>query len=380
MADGEDAVRNHGDGKAEAHEGAQAAPDVKQAFAPRKRSIWGVGYVKRKIKERKAEREKETSDQKALRITASATKWMALFTCVLAILSFLTWWEIHTGGVDTHNLALAARDQATAVKDLAAAEKKQAGASVQQVSAMAAMAMAASEQAAASKALSDTTAKQFTASQRLIESQRASLNVAFGRVINPITFHDGSVSIVFSIIIENPGAIKATHASVRFKSYYSQWGNSMFTEPLQRQRDYCSTELPPSKDWVWRDGKRVNIKGLTDWTFTIEPHATSEQQINFGMGKPADTDIIKWPPADVIHNNPALVVTDRIFPFVVGCVDYESGAMPEKHQTGFIFEIQEAYVDPAVPNAAPTFVHYGVDLPRERVIITQFFFGQGRKY
>jgi hypothetical protein len=98
------------------------------------------------------------------------------------------------------------------------------------------------------------------------------------------------------------------------------------------------------------------------------------------MSKPTSAEILKWPPADAVQRDPTLAVTDRIYPIVVGCVDYQSGAMPEKHQTGFIFEVQEVYVDPAAPNAAPTFIHYGIDLPKERVVITPFYFGQGKKY
>jgi hypothetical protein len=243
------------------------------------------------------------------------------------------------------------------------------------------LAIAAGKQADAAKALSDLTAKQFTASQQLIESQRASISVSFGRVLDPITFHDGAPSIVFSILMQNTGAIKATHAVLRFKAYYSLMGNNIFTEPLQRQRDYCATDVPPGQDWTWDGkGKRIDLKGLRDWTVTVEPHTVLEQQLNFGMAKPTDTEIIKWPPADVIQNNPTLPITDRIFPIVIGCIDYQSGAMPEKHQTGFIFEVQEAFSDATNSNAAPTLVHFGIELPRERVIITQFFFGQGKQY
>jgi hypothetical protein len=42
--------------------------------------------------------------------------------------------------------------------------------------------------------------------------------------------------------------------------------------------------------------------------------------------------------------------------------------------------VQEAFSDPAVPNAAPTLIHYGIDVQRERVVVTQFFFGQGKQY
>jgi hypothetical protein len=254
--------------------------------------------------------------------------------------------EMKSGGKDTHDLAIAARDQAEASKELSA-----------------------------------LTGKQFVSSQQLIDSQRASLNVSMGRVLNPVTFHDGQPSIAFSIIIGNPGAIKATNVAVRSTAYYSSWGNEIFTEPLEKQRRYCGTKLPPPKDRYFKDGKGVGLTGLRDITFTIEPHSSSEHELNFGMAKPAQTELIKWPPPDATQRNPSLAVTDRIFPILVGCVDYESGAMPERHQTGFIFEIQEAYGEQsATASSRPTLIHYGVDLPRNKLVVTQFFFGQGRKY
>jgi hypothetical protein len=240
---------------------------------------------------------------------------------------------------------------------------------------------ASKTQAEASKTLAGVTAKQWTANRELIESQRASISVSFGKVLNPITFHDGSPSIVFSILVQNAGAIKATHIIIRTKPYYSLVGNNIFTEPLQKQRDYCAADVPPSQEWSWdASGKRIDLKGLRDWTFTVEPRSTVERQINFSMAKPGDGEIIKWPPSDMAQQNPNILVTDRVYPIVVGCVDYQSGAMPEKHQAGFIFEVQEAFSDPAVPNAAPTLIHYGIDVQRERVVVTQFFFGQGKQY
>jgi hypothetical protein len=110
----------------------------------------------------------------------------AIFVCA-------QWYEMHAGGVDTHDLAVAAGKQADRTKEIVDQMKLQAGATHD-------LAVAAGKQADASKALADLTAKQFTASQQLVESQRASISVSFGRVINPITFHDGSPSIVFSVL------------------------------------------------------------------------------------------------------------------------------------------------------------------------------------
>jgi glucose-6-phosphate 1-dehydrogenase len=101
-----------------------------------------------------------------------------------------------------------------------------------------------------------------------------------------------------------------------------------------------------------------------------------ENVLNFGMGKSTSADILKWPPVDAVQRD--LITTDRVYPIVVGCVDYQSGAMREQHQTGFIFEIEEA--DSDNPNGPPAFVHYGTDVAVERVRIVPFFFGQGKNY
>jgi hypothetical protein len=121
MGNGEEIVQNKRDGKTEADEGAQTQPKVEPPLPipPRKRAIWGISYIKRKLQERKAKREQKTPADKAAHITAVATFWIAGFTFVLAILSGLTWWEIHTGGTDTHDLAIQAKNQADRTKTIA---------------------------------------------------------------------------------------------------------------------------------------------------------------------------------------------------------------------------------------------------------------------
>lgn len=82
-----------------------------------------VGNIKRKMDERKAKKKDEPSVDRAARITARATVWMAIFTLVLAVTSGLTVLilknqlkEMHEGGIDTHALADAASDQADAAQ------------------------------------------------------------------------------------------------------------------------------------------------------------------------------------------------------------------------------------------------------------------------
>lgn len=66
-----------------------------------------VGYVKRKFQERKAKKEKETTQDRAARRTANATVWIAGVTILMALFNGLTLYEIYQGGNDTHILAQA---------------------------------------------------------------------------------------------------------------------------------------------------------------------------------------------------------------------------------------------------------------------------------
>ncbi len=83
-------------------------------------------FVRSKKEERLTQRVGETTADKAARTTAAATKWMAIFTFLLFIVSALTLIilrnqlkEMHEGGIDTHALATSAGDQATAAKNFA---------------------------------------------------------------------------------------------------------------------------------------------------------------------------------------------------------------------------------------------------------------------
>jgi hypothetical protein len=131
---------------------------------------------------------------------------------------------------------------------------------------------------------------------------------------------------------------------------------------MERQRDFCS------KPNISQDS-RVALRGLTNEdALTILPGEAKEWQINFGAG-PTDSDIIKWPPPES-----KLPRTKRVYPIVVGCVDYQSGVMTEPHQTGFIFEIKRG--DPRMP----TFITLGEDVRRKDAVVDQYFFGQGKNY
>ena len=273
----------------------------------------------------------------------------ALFVCA-------QWYEMHTGGADTHDLAIAAKDQAAAAKAQVEELKKETADTHD-------LAIAAGKQADASKAMANFTAQQFDTSQRLITSQGASISVSFLSVIAPAKFNsDGGLSINFSVLLNNDGGLAATKVRVRTKPYYSQWGENIFREPQKRQQEFCDKPNPVDKG------------NLIDTTTTILAHTAKVEQINFGMGTPNPSEIFDWPPSTAPSG---LLRTKRIFVVVVGCVDYQSGALSGSHQTGFIFEVQQnSESDPGLP----TFIHYGQEVPKEHVLVTQHFFGQGKSY
>lgn len=105
-------------------DGENTNPPIK---APRQ-NRWGrfVGYIKRKLHERKTKKEHESPTDRAARRTAHATVWIAAFTVVMALVGAGTLYEIIEGGHDTHDLAVAAGKQADRMKDFADRMKDQA--------------------------------------------------------------------------------------------------------------------------------------------------------------------------------------------------------------------------------------------------------------
>ncbi len=221
------------------------------------------------------------------------------------------------------------------------------------------LAIHAGEQATAANRIATLTAKQFDQNQRLVESQRASIEVSFLRVLNPITFSDiGGMSEAFSIVFKNSGGLPANLTAVRWKVIFVQWGDDFFKVPGEKQTELC--DRPPTED-----ERRSIITPIT-----IFKDSAMEWQINFGVGKALDSELIKWPPNQSIQ-------TLRIYPVIVGCVDYQSGAMQNAHQTGFIYTLER--IGEGGPTM-PSLINNGVNVPKENVMVTRYFFSQGKAY
>lgn len=81
---------------------------------------WLILYTERKMHQRRSQRKKKRCEEKpqdkAARQTATATKWIAVFTVVLAGVGALTLFELIQGGADTKALVGAAGDQADAAQ------------------------------------------------------------------------------------------------------------------------------------------------------------------------------------------------------------------------------------------------------------------------
>jgi hypothetical protein len=130
-----------------------------------RRGLWRrfIHYELRKRNQRIAERKRkktdEKPDQKAVRVTASATRHIAVLTYILAGVAILNLIEIYQGGVDTKALVKAAKQQACAAKSFAQSATSINKGIVDAVSKLDA-------QAQATQRVADTAAESLTAVQR----------------------------------------------------------------------------------------------------------------------------------------------------------------------------------------------------------------------
>jgi hypothetical protein len=270
----------------------------------------------------------------------------ALFVC-------LQWWEMHTGSVDTHNLAVAAGKQADRMKDFSDRMKEQSDRTKDLAARMQDQAASTKDLAAAAKDQAEIVRRQFASSQQVIESQRANIGVSVFSVDHPITFGGNkNMSFAFTLALANNGAFVANDVRVRYKLYFSQFGQAIFTEPRRQQRTLCKAF--PTQD-------APDAIGNMAPKLSIYPGRAAPEQINGGWGF-VDQDVVPRP-NDAQH-------PIGLIPIVVGCIDYLSGTMPRWHQTGFIFEIRGKN-RPIVP---------GIDVSIDSLTIDRYIFDQGESY
>jgi hypothetical protein len=194
----------------EPHAGSQA-PDSDPSNSPRRHphgKLWRrfIRYQLRKTHQHKAERKKRQAEEKpeerAARKTADATIWIAIFTIVLAVASILTLVEVIRGGQDTHTLAVAAGQLATAANTQSQQAIAQTGKMTESLTAMGIQttAMQNAAKAAASQAR--------TSRDALVSVQRAFITFsAIARERNQLL--TGEHEWVTRSIFENSGATPA---------------------------------------------------------------------------------------------------------------------------------------------------------------------------
>jgi hypothetical protein len=112
-------LTNSGDGGQEGRDGDNPKPNP-----------WAgtINYVKAKFHKHKTERETENRVDQAARITATATRWIAVFTIVLAGVSYCQLRELHSSGEQTDKLIALYTKQEGHTDKLAKAAKAQADA------------------------------------------------------------------------------------------------------------------------------------------------------------------------------------------------------------------------------------------------------------
>jgi hypothetical protein len=179
----------------------------------------------------------ESAADKAARKTANATVWLAIFTVVLAVVSSWTLFEIHAGGTDTHNLAVAARDQAAEMKELA---------------------KAANVSADAAKRASET-------AKESLELTKQGLAASFRIVARPIPMGSEDPHLHGSITIygQNLGHVKASGVTLT--------STAVFRRIIGGRKVLPDCNLPawPSDDVLPGDGPRnetINMKELLHTT------------------------------------------------------------------------------------------------------------------
>jgi hypothetical protein len=125
-----------------------------------------IAWMRRKLHGRGTKRENENPADRAARLTAKATVWIAAFTVIMALVGIGTLYEIVEGGSDTHDLAVAAGKQADLMNGVVTTLKDQADQTKSLVAQAVIQGDAAKKQVAALQAQLDVMRRNFTKEQQ----------------------------------------------------------------------------------------------------------------------------------------------------------------------------------------------------------------------
>ena len=238
--------------------------------------------------------EQESTVDKAARRTATATVWIAIFTVVLAAVAALTLYFVITGGTDTHELAVQAKNQADRMKDLADRMKDQADRTKT-------IANQAIVQADAAASAAQIAAETLEVTQRPWITQVAEIGA-------PVMFSVNGASITFLFTLDNVG------------------------------------HTPAEKVWV--EAKLINI--VSSGTPSIEEHqrvcngpaTTAPKSFTLGEtlfpGKPFSSAWSWTIPWNEIQGTRAPKI---LGPLLYGCIEYSYGLSTKRHSTPFRYSV-----------------------------------------
>jgi hypothetical protein len=198
-----------------------------------------------------------------------------------------------------------------------------------------------------------------TASKQLELTDRPWLSVSV-MAKDPITLVNGDAQFRFGIAVKNVWHSVATNVTVPYEVFVPKWGDAIFKEPVQRQRQLCGT--PP-----------ISTPKMPEIISTsIFPDATWEGGTSSGVSAKEIQD-----GAVPTTSLPEGKKGTYFIAVLVGCVDYAFPSALRHHQTGFIYEIRR--LDPQVPHFG-FFIEFGKELPVERIMLTRYSLGGDYAY
>jgi precorrin-2 methylase len=351
------------------------------AHAPVKKSRWNgwtrlISYVGHKVEERNTNNEQETPSDKATRVTATATKWMAIFTFVLMLITGGTLLilmsqlrEMHEGGIDTHALAVSAGQQAVASGKQADATGKQAGNTkdlvdrmkdqTDQTKIIAAQALVLAQ---AAKVSADAARQQsITNTNQLELSQRPWVSANFA-VYGPLVFDRDGGHINILVTIRNTGHSPAIRGHYDFKLYPTFL---RVPDPVKERETMCAnvegvSALPRNlhslQTFFVKDNMPLNV-GL----------AINQEQINKAM--------IDIPESLFPNSHPSNKTWVKWVPIVlISCIAYRSTFTDRQYHTGYLLSLDR--IDPKsgeIPKLVPT---VGTSIPASELRLS-YLFGTG---
>jgi hypothetical protein len=263
---------------------------------------WCVAKIKRCFHERRAERQKETAQDRFTRRSANATIAIAALTFIVAGIGILQWRVF---------------DQQLEVFRGQLGEMRSGAALTQQL-------------IEATRQYADATT---TLAQLTREKERPLVVVTRSDVAGPFILKNGAASIKVSFVLNNDGH-SATVAAIFAKMYVQQRSAA---DLAVEQRDVCKEALSGKKIAIVADGG----SGSQETNLT----ATAEE-----VRKGTDTVLVP----NISFLGSPTTRESYISPYLRGCVQYTYGTEPRRREfSGIIARADGAAIDPKDSDIRP---------------------------